>query len=55
MKKLALVVVLLALSACTGTRGTIGSQRVCTNDYTCLASSPFPSWSAPAANKFARF
>lgn len=33
MKKLALVVVLLALSACTGTRGTIGSQRVCTNDY----------------------
>lgn len=27
------VVVLLALSACTGTRGTIGSQRVCTNDY----------------------
>ena len=33
MKKLALVAVLLALSACTGTRGTIGNQKVCTNDY----------------------
>ena len=33
MRKLALVAVLLALSACTGTRGTIGSQKVCTNDY----------------------
>lgn len=33
MKKLAVLVVLLALSACTGTRGTIGSQKVCTNDY----------------------
>lgn len=30
MKKLALVVVLLALSACTGTRGTIGSQTLLT-------------------------
>lgn len=33
MKKLVLVAVLLALSACTGTRGTIGGQKVCTNDY----------------------
>lgn len=33
MKKLAIFAVLLALSACTGSRGTIGNQRVCTNDY----------------------
>lgn len=33
MKKLAVLVVLMALSACTGTRGTIGGQKVCTNDY----------------------
>lgn len=33
MKKLAILAVLLAVSACTGTRGTIGSQKVCTNDY----------------------
>ncbi|MBO5038352.1 MAG: DUF4223 family protein [Alphaproteobacteria bacterium] len=33
MKKLAVVVVLLALSACTGARGHIGNQKVCTNDY----------------------
>ncbi len=30
---LALCVSVLALSACTGTRGTIGGQRVCTNEY----------------------
>ncbi len=33
MKKLALVAMLFALSACTGSRGTIGGQKVCTNDY----------------------
>ncbi len=34
MKKLLVAVVLLmAVSACTGTRGKIGNQRVCTNDY----------------------
>lgn len=33
MKKLAILAVLFALSACTGTRGTIGGQKVCTNDY----------------------
>ena len=33
MKKLAILAVLFALSACTGTRGTIGVQKVCTNDY----------------------
>ena len=32
MKKLAILAVLFALSACTGTRGTIGGQKVCTND-----------------------
>ena len=32
MKKLAILAVLFALSACTGTRGTIGGQKVC-NDY----------------------
>ncbi len=33
MKKLAILAVLFALSACTGARGTIGNQKVCTNDY----------------------
>lgn len=33
MKKLAVLAVLFALSACTGARGTIGGQKVCTNDY----------------------
>ena len=54
MKKLALVVVLLALSACTGTREPSAAKEFAPT-ITCLASSPFPSWSAPAANKFARF
>ncbi len=33
MKTLAVVAVLFAVSACAGSRGTIGSQEVCTNDY----------------------
>ncbi len=33
MKKLAVLAVLFALTACTGARGTIGGQKVCTNDY----------------------
>ncbi len=33
MKTFALLTVVLALAACGGTRGTIGSQKVCTNDY----------------------
>lgn len=33
MKKFAMIVVLLAVCGCTGARGTIGSQKVCTNDY----------------------
>lgn len=34
MKKFALIAALmLTLAACTGTRGTIGGQKVCTNDY----------------------
>lgn len=34
MKKLATIALaLFALSACTGTRGKIGGQKVCTNDY----------------------
>lgn len=34
MKKLLIAVALLmTVSACTGTRGTIGNQKVCTNDY----------------------
>ena len=36
MKKLVLLAValsVLTLSACTGTRGTIGNQKVCTNEY----------------------
>ena len=30
---LALCLSVLALSGCTGARGTIGGQKVCTNDY----------------------
>lgn len=33
MKKLAILAVLFALTACTGSRGHIGGQKVCTNDY----------------------
>lgn len=33
MKKIAIVLCLMALSACTGSRGMIGNQKVCTNDY----------------------
>lgn len=33
MKKLAIIAVLFSLAACSGTRGTIGGQKVCTNDY----------------------
>lgn len=34
MKKLVAVsALLLTLSACTGTKGTWGGQKVCTNDY----------------------
>ena len=33
MKKLAILATVVALSACTGTRGKIGGQKVCTNDY----------------------
>ncbi|MBD5398329.1 hypothetical protein HDR60_02385 [bacterium] len=34
MKKLVTIALaLFALSACTGTRGKIGGQKVCTNDY----------------------
>ena len=36
MKKLVILAVcfaVLTLSACTGARGTIGGQKVCTNDY----------------------
>ena len=36
MKKLVMLAVALsvfALSACSGTRGTIGGQKVCTNEY----------------------
>lgn len=33
MKKIAVILCLAALSACTGTRGMIGNQKVCTNDY----------------------
>lgn len=34
MKKLLIAAALLvSLSACSGTRGTIGGQKVCTNDY----------------------
>ena len=34
MKKIALLFVAVALmAACTGSRGKIGNQKVCTNDY----------------------
>ena len=34
MKKSLLVLgLLLTLAACTGSRGKIGNQKVCTNDY----------------------
>lgn len=34
MKKVALLLVAVALmAACTGTRGKIGNQKVCMNDY----------------------
>ena len=34
MKKVALLLVAVAfMAACTGTRGKIGNQKVCTNDY----------------------
>ena len=34
MKKLlAVLILVLAVSACTGTRGRIGGQKVCTNEY----------------------
>ncbi len=33
VKMSAALAVLFTLSACAGTRGTIGSQEVCTNDY----------------------
>ena len=33
MRALAVVAILFAVSACAGTRGTIGNQEVCTNDY----------------------
>ena len=29
----AVLVALIAVSGCAGTRGTIGNQEVCTNDY----------------------
>ena len=34
MKKIALLVMACAfMAACMGTRGTIGNQKVCTNEY----------------------
>lgn len=33
MKKLAILAVLFALTACTGSRGVVGGQKVCINDY----------------------
>jgi len=33
VKLSALLATLVAVSACAGTRGTIGNQEVCTNDY----------------------
>ncbi len=33
MKTLAILTLLFAISACSGTRGTIGGQKVCTNQY----------------------
>ena len=54
MKKLALVVVLLALSACTGTRGTIGSlhQRLpAWRHLPFRAGQPLRQINSPAFNK----
>ncbi len=33
MRILALLGLTLALTACMGTRGTVGGQKVCENDY----------------------
>ncbi|HIF95065.1 MAG TPA: DUF4223 domain-containing protein [Myxococcales bacterium] len=33
IKILTVVAVLFAVSACAGTRGMIGNEKVCTNDY----------------------
>ena len=33
MKIVALLALTLALTACMGTRGTVGGQRVCENEY----------------------
>lgn len=33
MKKLLMLVALVSITACTGSRGYIGGQSVCTNDY----------------------
>lgn len=33
MRILALLALTLALTACMGTRGTVGNQRVCENEY----------------------
>jgi hypothetical protein len=33
MKVIAISAALLALAACTGSRGTIGGQKYCSNDY----------------------
>ena len=33
MRILALLALTLALTACMGTRGKVGNQRVCENDY----------------------
>ena len=33
MRILALLALTLALTACMGTRGKVGGQRVCENDY----------------------
>lgn len=33
MNKFAVIALLLTLSACAGSRGTIGNEKVCTNDY----------------------
>ena len=33
VKMSAALVALLVLGGCTGTRGMIGNQKVCTNDY----------------------
>lgn len=33
MKKIAIVSLLLLIAACSGTRGKIGGNKVCTNEY----------------------